>query len=124
MEAAEYQKQASRTMRSPGVQVSESDLMLVWNAIGLAGEAGEVCEQIKKGVLHQHGVDEAKLAKEIGDVLWYAAGLCTRLGLDLGEVMKANIDKLRLRYPDGFSSADSVRRVDTMLAHDSADWGD
>ena len=86
--------------------------MQVWNAIGLAGEAGEVAEHIKKGVFHQHGIDREKLAKELGDVLWYAAALCTKSGLDMGEVMQANVDKLRKRYPNGYSSEDSKRRVD------------
>lgn len=51
-------------------------------------------------------------AKELGDVLWYVAALCTKADLDMGEVMQGNIDKLRRRYPDGFSSEDSKRRVD------------
>jgi NTP pyrophosphatase (non-canonical NTP hydrolase) len=113
MDAYEYQQLAARTLiPEPGVDFTGPELMLVWNAIGLAGEAGEVAELVKKGVFHRHGLDQARLANELGDVLWYAAGLCTVLGLDLGEVMQANIDKLRRRYPNGFSSADSQNRVD------------
>lgn len=115
MNASEYQRRAARTLIDrPDFDISDRDIMLVWNAVGLAGEAGEVAEHIKKGVFHQHGVDTAKLAKEIGDVLWYAAALCTKAGLDMGDVMQANIDKLRLRYPDGYSSEDSKRRVDVQ----------
>jgi NTP pyrophosphatase (non-canonical NTP hydrolase) len=43
-------------------------------------------------------------------VLWYAALACDALGLSMGEVMAENIDKLRRRYPDGFSSERSLRR--------------
>jgi len=50
--------------------------------------------------------------EEIGDTLWYAAALCTTLGLDLSAIMEANVEKLRVRYPNGYSSADSRRRVD------------
>jgi NTP pyrophosphatase (non-canonical NTP hydrolase) len=108
-----YQEQAARTLLdAPGFDIPDQQIMLLWNAIGLAGEAGEVAEHIKKGVLHQHGIDPAKLGKELGDVLWYVAGLCTKAGLDLSVVMADNIEKLQVRYPNGFTSGDSVRRVD------------
>ncbi len=113
MNANEYQQLASRTLiERPDFHISDEDIMLVWNAIGLAGEAGEVAELVKKGVFHQHGVDTVKLKKELGDVLWYVAALCTKAGIDMGEVMQENIDKLKTRYPEGFSSAASQKRVD------------
>jgi NTP pyrophosphatase (non-canonical NTP hydrolase) len=113
MDANEYQKLAARTLIDrPGFLISDRDMMAVWNALGLAGEAGEVADHVKKGVFHQHGIDPEKLRKEIGDTLWYAAALCTTLGFDLSEIMQGNIDKLRLRYPDGYNSADSKARVD------------
>ena len=115
MNAAEYQRQAKRTLIDrPDFQITDEQVMIVWCAVGLAGEAGEVMEHIKKGIFHQHGLDREKMRKELGDVAWYLAGLCSTLGLDLGEVMIANIEKLRQRYPDGFSSADSLRRVDVV----------
>lgn len=114
MDANDYQKLAARTLIDrPDFVLSDGDTMLLWNALGLAGEAGEVAELVKKGILHQHGLDHDRLKKELGDVLWYAAALCTRLGLDMGAVMQANIDKLYERYPDGFSAKDSQKRVDT-----------
>lgn len=113
MYANEYQELAARTLiDKPDFEISNADIMLVWNAIGLAGEAGEVCEHIKKGVFHQHGISHSVLKKELGDVLWYVAALCTKLGFDMEEVMEANIKKLKERYPDGYSSADSKRRTD------------
>jgi NTP pyrophosphatase (non-canonical NTP hydrolase) len=113
MDANEYQKLAARTLIDrPGFVISDRDMMAVWNALGLAGEAGEVADHVKKGVFHQHGIDPEKLKEEIGDTLWYAAALCTTLGFDIGEIMQGNIDKLRLRYPDGYNSADSKARVD------------
>lgn len=95
-------------------QFTTDEISIAWNALGLAGEAGEVAELAKKGVFHQHGVDVDAFKKELGDVLWYTAALCTRLGLDMSDVMQLNIDKLRTRYPDGYSSEDSKRRVDTL----------
>lgn len=50
--------------------------------------------------------------KELGDLMWYVAALCTIFGFDLEDVMGANIEKLQKRYPNGYTSADSQRRVD------------
>lgn len=113
MNASDYQYLASRTLiDKPDFEIADEDIMIVWNALGLAGEAGEVAETVKKGIFHQHGLDHEKLKKELGDVCWYIAALCTKLDLDLNEVMAANIEKLRVRYPDGYSSKDSINRVD------------
>lgn len=113
MDASTYQQLAARTLiDEPDFQITDDQVMLVWNAVGLAGEAGEFCELVKKGIFHQHGFDRARAAKELGDVLWYVAALATRLDLSLADVMAANIEKLRTRYPAGYSPADSVRRVD------------
>lgn len=114
MDANEYQELAARTLiEKPDFEISNADIMVIWNAIGLAGEAGEVCEIVKKGIFHQHGLDRLKLFKELGDVMWYVAAICTKLDFDMGDIMAANIDKLKKRYPDGYKSEDSKRRVDT-----------
>lgn len=108
MPATEYQQLAARTLvNAPVEPFTNEESMLLWNAIGLAGEAGEVADAIKKGVCHRHGIDKDALKKELGDVLWYVAGIATELGLDLGEIMKANIEKLKARYPEGFSVEES-----------------
>ncbi|MFH2131599.1 MAG: hypothetical protein ABIK68_14575 [bacterium] len=54
MNASEYQKQAARTLiEGPGVDIPAGDIMIVWHALGLAGE---VAEMVKKGIFHQHGL--------------------------------------------------------------------
>lgn len=112
----EYQQLAARTLiAKPDAEYTGDEIMMVWNAIGLAGEAGEVADHIKKGIFHRHGIDKDKLCKELGDNLWYIAALCTKLGVTLEDVMSINIDKLRNRYPDGYSSTASQIRVDVSL---------
>lgn len=72
-------------------------------ALGLAGETGEVIEKIKKmirdknGVFHPTPEDIAELKKELGDVLWYLSALAFYNGIDLDDVARANLDKLRSR---------------------------
>ncbi len=112
MNASEYQALAGRTLIDrPDFAITDRDVMIIWNAVGLAGEAGEVADLIKKGIFHQHGLDVAKLKKELGDVLWYVAALCSKLDLDLSDVMAANIAKLQARYPEDYSSEASRQRV-------------
>lgn len=111
MDANEYQKLASRTLiAEPDAQYTTLELMLAWNAIGLAGEAGEVADTIKKAVFHRHHLDRQALIKELGDVLWYVAALCSKLDVPMNEVMALNIEKLRKRYPNGYSSMASLSR--------------
>lgn len=73
-------------------------------ALGLAGESGEVCDLIKKGIFHEKGINIGHLTKEIGDVMWYVAMLCHSLHISLDEVMQTNVDKLKARYPEGFDA--------------------
>ncbi len=80
--------------------------------LGLAGEAGELVDMWKKVVGHGHEPDIDKLAKEAGDVLWYLAEICSALDISLTAVATNNIDKLKRRYPEGFSSQASKARVD------------
>lgn len=113
MHADDYQVAAARTLiDAPDSEYTPEQIMLVWNAIGLAGEAGEVADTIKKAVFHQHGLDRDLLIKELGDVLWYVAALCTKLDVSMDVVMARNIAKLKMRYPEGYSSTASKVRVD------------
>lgn len=113
MNAHDYQLQAARTLiDSPDAEYTAEELMLVWNALGVAGEAGEVADIVKKGVFHRHGIDKDALIKEMGDVLWYLAALCTKLGMSLDDVMELNIAKLKARYPQGYSSEASKHRTE------------
>lgn len=79
-------------------------------ALGIAGEAGEVADLVKKAAFHEHPVDQDKLAKELGDVLWYVTAMALSIGVGLDEVMARNVAKLRERYPDGFDPERSKNR--------------
>jgi NTP pyrophosphatase (non-canonical NTP hydrolase) len=78
--------------------------------LGIAGEAGEVADLIKKHVFHGHELDKDKLTKELGDVMWYIATIANTAGISLSEVAERNIEKLRQRYPEGFSTERSINR--------------
>jgi len=103
----EYQELAARTA---GQFKSDNEAFCNW-ALGLAGEAGEVADYLKKVIFHGHELDREVLKKELGDVSWYLALTAKQAGLTLEEVMEHNIAKLKARYPEGFSSERSVNRT-------------
>lgn len=109
----EYQGLASRTARLEEMYPKDN---LANFALGLTGEAGEVADEIKKHVYHGHNLDIENLKGELGDVLWYLSMIAEVLELDLSEIAQKNIDKLRKRYPEGFSEEASKQRVDMNLS--------
>lgn len=70
--------------------------------LGLSGEVGEFNDMIKKWIFHEKDLDEDHLKKECGDIMWYIAMMCHAFRWDLDEIMQMNIDKLKVRYPEGF----------------------
>lgn len=112
MDINDYQSEADRTLiTDPGFEIGGYDEMKIWMALGLAGEAGEVCDLIKKGIYHRHGLDRDRLKEELGDVMWYVASLCTLLGLNMSDVCAENVAKLESRYPNGYSPEASKNRT-------------
>jgi NTP pyrophosphatase (non-canonical NTP hydrolase) len=110
MRLNEYQDATERTAgRGPGDTTERRYLNF---ALGLAGEAGEVAEIIKKAIFHSHKIDQIRLLDELGDCLWYIATMASTAGFTLREVAEYNIHKLQARYPEGFSVERSLERVD------------
>ena len=101
-----YQTLAGRTAGAGG----EGEKRLMVSALGLAGEAGEFANLVKKMTAHGHPLDPEALEDELGDVLWYLAEAATACGLDLEEVGRKNVAKLQKRYPNGFNEEDSYNR--------------
>jgi NTP pyrophosphatase (non-canonical NTP hydrolase) len=82
------------------MMLTAGDKRLVENTFGLVGEAGEVAEKVKK--YYRDGVLNAEdVAKELGDVLFYVAGLAGHLGYDLSTIAAMNMEKLQSRKDRG-----------------------
>jgi NTP pyrophosphatase (non-canonical NTP hydrolase) len=90
MDFNQYQKQAKQY----AIYKDE----VIYPALGLASEAGEVCGKIKKILRDKNGVynteEKEVVAAEIGDVLWYLSALASDLHLDLNSIAQSNLDKL------------------------------
>ncbi|MFA5086090.1 MAG: nucleoside triphosphate pyrophosphohydrolase family protein [Candidatus Paceibacterota bacterium] len=96
----EYQAESRKTAIYP-----DKDNNFIYPTLGLAGEAGEVAEKVKKVLRDGNGIvsDEKReeIKKELGDVLWYLANLSTELKIPFEEVASKNIEKLQSRQQRG-----------------------
>lgn len=105
----EYQKRSRKTATYPTIQEG-----YVYPALGLLGEAGEVAEKVKKAFRDDGGqmTDDRRAAiqKELGDVLWYMAALCTELGFSFEETARLNLEKTTSRLERGVISGNGDNR--------------
>lgn len=95
MNFKEYQEKIKTTAVYP------ENMNVIYPALGLCGEAGEVAEKIKKVYRDSNGyftqVKKDEIAKELGDVLWYIQALCNDLGINMQDVAEKNVEKLLSR---------------------------
>ena len=107
MQVNEYQHLAMTTLNP---DLSKRDV-LINSVMGLCGESCEAIDIVKKWMAHGHELDKEHLVKELGDIAWYLAEAATALDMDLEDILAANIEKLKNRYPEGFSSQRSRTRL-------------
>lgn len=120
MTGSEYQRLAMRTNDGKATERLEFHIDanrgikdiggLLNGCLGLAGEAGELLDMFKKWIFHNKMLDRDHAKKELGDVMWYVAMICHSMGWELDEILQMNVDKLKARYPEGFSTELSNNR--------------
>lgn len=111
MDFVQYQSLAIRTAKNLG---ETGDLL--HSALGVAGEAGEFVDCVKKHTVYGRPLDKANAIEELGDLLWFVALGCKAMGVSMDTVAEQNIGKLRLRYPDQYSDALAASRLDKEQA--------
>lgn len=114
MNLKEYQelcKKTAKKFENPDLEIS------TWG-LGIAGEAGDVASCIKKTFAHKNSVIESGIKENIGDTLWYVAMICNFFRWDMEKVLEENVEKLKKRYPQGFTLKDAQRNG-TMI-----DWNE
>lgn len=111
MQANDYQKEAMKLLNP---KLDNKDV-LINGVMGLCGESGEVIDIVKKWLAQGHQLDKERMKSELGDVAWYLAETATALDVPLEQIFQANLDKLHKRYPQGFSTEDSINRASDDL---------
>ncbi len=103
-------------LAKPGEDILESmtadDAHKLHMAVGIAGEAGELLDAIKKGVIYNKPFDEPNIIEELGDLEFYMEGLRQAFGLTREAVIQHNVEKLSIRYEHGYSDTAAQTRAD------------
>lgn len=115
METKDYVKNAikteSRDFDAIGQRLQTVENQRLLHAgIGLATEAGEFLDALKKHVFYGKDLDKVNLREEMGDIFWYCAIIADQLEVDFSEVMDRNITKLKARYGDKFTEEKASNR--------------
>lgn len=103
----EYQVLAARTINMK-LSTKEQEMHALH---GMSGEVGEIHSLYQK-VYQGHEMDAEHLKKEVGDLLWFIAELCSAKCWSLENIMQLNIDKLKARFPEGFEAEKSLNRAE------------
>ena len=106
MELQEYSKLIKRTLHNLD-SLRDNNLHM---ALGLVDEVGEVVKLFKKELAYGKEVDKKQLEEEIGDLMWFLVNLADFNDIDLEEAMQKNIDKLKKRYAEKFTSEEALDR--------------
>jgi NTP pyrophosphatase (non-canonical NTP hydrolase) len=106
MEIKEYQEQSSRTF----AQIDNGVLDDMHMILGMQTEVAEIADAFKKSIAYNKPLDLTNVKEEIGDVMWYIANMCNIYGWDLRDIMQTNIDKLKARYPEKFTTENALNR--------------
>ena len=110
MTIKEYQQLAARTIRK-GAKSREMRMHALHGMVGEIGEIHSIFQKAYQG----HPVNLIHLSREVGDLAWFMAELCTAYGWDMDYIFSQNIEKLKARYPDGFDAEKSMHRQEGDL---------
>jgi len=115
MNTQDYVKNATRTESTDFDKIAQrlsqkGNIRLLHGAIGLATEAGEFLDALKKHVYYGKDLDRVNLAEELGDLFWYCAIIADELNVPFAKIMETNIEKLRARYGEKFSEEKADKR--------------
>lgn len=118
---ADRHTQLVRDLKKPGrdilVTLDSVDCELIHYAMGIAGEAGELLDSIKKSVIYRKDIDLDNIVEELGDLEFFIEALRQALDISRAETLTHNIAKLSIRYPSGtYSNKHATERRDKQPA--------
>ena len=109
MQWHEYEQLAVRT-KSDRFDIGNVSPDILHGVLGAATESAEMADNVKRAIFYGKKLDLINLREELGDLCWYIAIVCAETGFNFGEILERNIDKLRQRYPEKFSTAKALNR--------------
>ena len=113
MRFEEYAELAMRTQAdySEVKTPTPEEWQIICGVFGMIGEVGEMAEMVKKWLFQGHELDYDNLIEELGDSIWYWNQIVNAIPkVTASEIAELNIEKLRARYPHGFSADRSLNR--------------
>lgn len=102
MELNEYQKKAMEFRLDTANEA--------YALLGIAGEVGELLSLVAKGIRDEVVIEDSKLVKELGDILWFVAAIAHDLKFDLNDIAQKNVEKLSKRKENGTIKGDGDDR--------------
>lgn len=107
-----YKQQSERTEKKfpDGLVIDQRQAELLHHGMGLTTEAGEFMDQLKRHLIYGKPLDETNLLEEVGDMLWYMAGIMRLCNKEFAEVMVSNLNKLQVRFPEKFDESFALIR--------------
>lgn len=97
---------SARRTQNPKLSKAETALHALF---GIASEVGEI-HSIFQHFYQGEPVEKEKLEKELGDLMWFVIEFCDMFSIDPSHMLKSNIQKLKKRYPNGFTKEESINR--------------
>lgn len=113
IELNQYVRDACRTECEYNHELNwrlENSAGILHGIIGLQTEIGELSDAVKRYIFYGKDLDVTNLGEEIGDICYYIALVCKHLNINWEEILKKNIMKLKIRYPEGFSQENAINR--------------
>ena len=105
-----------KALCKPGEQIvgelTPEQAHMLHMAIGVAGEAGELLDAVKKHCIYQKPLDVENVIEELGDLEFYMEGLRQALDIDQESILLHNFNKLSKRYGNSYSNEAAQLRAD------------
>ena len=105
MDSKTYQAGVSRTLaQRPNRKVSDKEFNILHAALGTVTEAAEIADIMKGVLIKGKELDKDHLIEEVGDVMYYLGVIANETGVSFEDIMEVNANKLKARYPNGFTA--------------------
>ena len=89
-----------------------SQCELLHAAIGIAGEAGELLDAVRKHVFDGQPLDRDNVIEELGDLCFYLEAAMMNIGIMRPLLQELNMAKLSKRYEGGYTDQQAHERKD------------